>query len=234
RADKHQQQSLRRASKKFTYETRNGLYQLFERWCCVGRYADTTKETELRMMGAALEHVKDMNEREYLANIMDEERELLEHASLRAMAVLCRSASTLTSENPSSTADKKMVESGGPRDKLALFAWISDALSRPDVRIQRIGQRAVEWTIHSDLTDASMFRTLIQLSYGMSVTSSINSDLSACPLPSSEANMSNASVASGLGLMFGVSDGYASGAKGNAAAAAAAAPSAMPTLSTDQ
>ncbi|KAJ2723932.1 Cell morphogenesis protein PAG1 [Coemansia sp. Benny D115] len=179
-------------SQKFTHETRNGLYQLFERWCSLGRHAENSRETQIRMMSSALEQVKDHNERRFTVSLMESERQELELTSLRAMAVLCRDGLLATSQqsalrmNSSSAgasvaacsgADSKVAESGGPRDKAILFSWTTDALDHANPRFQLIAQRAVEWTIRSNPMDKSMVRALVQLAYGISVPGSISSML---------------------------------------------------------
>ncbi|KAJ2561046.1 Cell morphogenesis protein PAG1, partial [Coemansia sp. RSA 1836] len=73
---------------KFTCETRNGLYQLFERWCGLGRHASAGHETRARMAAAVLDQVKDPAERALAAEALEGEFRLLELASLRGMAVL--------------------------------------------------------------------------------------------------------------------------------------------------
>ncbi|KAJ1871441.1 hypothetical protein LPJ71_011920, partial [Coemansia sp. S17] len=97
----------------------------------------------------------------------------------------------------------------GPRDKAALFAWVSDALDHNDSRVQRIGQRAVEWAVSADPKDTTMVRVLIQLSYGLSVANSVSNGFAAA------AELGSGSVesprvgggTSGLGLMFGGNEG---------------------------
>ncbi|KAJ2391275.1 Cell morphogenesis protein PAG1 [Coemansia sp. RSA 2611] len=197
------QHSGRRAPKvssMFTHETRNGLYQLFERWCSLGRSADISRETQARMIGAAVDQIKDPTERESMAVALDDERQVLERAALQAMAVLCRSGSV-----PQVAADAEKGcaelggEPGGPREKAMLFAWVSDALNSTDPRVQRIGQHAVKWTILGDIKDAAMMRVVIQLAYGVSVASSINNGLA---LAETKAGAPGTGNTSGLGLMF--------------------------------
>ncbi|KAJ2878617.1 Cell morphogenesis protein PAG1, partial [Coemansia asiatica] len=161
-----------RATKKFTHETRNGLYQLFERWCSLGRFAESSRETQQRLIALALEQTKDTNERSYLALVLEEERRLLELVSVRAMAVLCRDG--LQSSDSTLSAEGKQLETGGPREKAILFAWISDALNHHSTRVQLVGQKAVEWTVRSDPGDATMVRVLVQLAYGMPVPNSVD------------------------------------------------------------
>ncbi|KAJ2891833.1 Cell morphogenesis protein PAG1, partial [Coemansia aciculifera] len=157
-----QQQQLKRKEpansvrQKFTVETRNGLYQLFERWCGLGKQKPATEGSE-------------------------HQPQQLELAALRGMAVLCRDAVHFYA-----MAGVVAAESGGPRDKAALFAWVADALDHHDVRVQRVGQRAVEWAVAAASgsggdskeadpipRDMAMMRVLIQMAYGMSVANSV-------------------------------------------------------------
>ncbi|KAJ2007812.1 Cell morphogenesis protein PAG1, partial [Coemansia thaxteri] len=203
---------------KFTFETRIGLYQMFERWCSLGRYADWSREAHGRMAAAALDPLKNSGERVLVADMVDSQKRRLEVASLRSMAVLCRDVAHTQTLPSGIIGNVKETDSpagstktgSGPRDKAALFTWISDALDHPDTHIQRVGQRAVEWTIGFDPSDAAMVRVLVQLAYGVSVASSVAS-ASAVGSGGSSASMDfqgmhtdlrNGST-SGLRLMFG-------------------------------
>ncbi|KAJ1721770.1 Cell morphogenesis protein PAG1 [Coemansia erecta] len=247
-----------RTSKKFTHETRNGLYQLFERWCCLGRYSESSRDAQQRIIASALEQTKDGSERAYLNVVLDEERRVLELTSLRAMAVLCRDGQLSMAGDAAMMADRKTVETGGPRERATLFSWISDALDHVSPRLQLIGQRAVEWTIRSDPSDAVMVRVLVQLAYGMPVSKSVDSGFglagespeigSGSAAGGSDGASINggagAAATSGLGLMFGTGDPSAlrtsvrhgSGATTAAAAAAVAGSSGsgLSTLSSDR
>ncbi|KAJ2859155.1 Cell morphogenesis protein PAG1, partial [Coemansia aciculifera] len=189
---------------KFTYETRNGLYQLFERWCGLGKHAESGHEAHARMAAAALDQLKDPAERALVAETLESEFSLLELTSLRAMAVLCRDAVHYhVAPNYSESASVGPAGSG-PRDKAALFAWVSDALDHNDTRVQRIGQRAVEWAVSADPKDTTMVRVLIQLSYGLSVANSVSNGFAAADLGSGSVESPRVgSGTSGLGLMFG-------------------------------
>ncbi|KAJ1671731.1 Cell morphogenesis protein PAG1, partial [Coemansia sp. RSA 25] len=194
---------------KFTCETRNGLYQLFERWCGLGRHASAGHETRARMAAAVLDQVKDPAERALAAEALEGEFRLLELASLRGMAVLCRDAAHFHLALPPpppplalALAPAAAAESSGPRDKAALFAWVSDALDHHDARVQRIGQHAVEWAVGADARDAAMVRVVVQMSYGLSVASSVsNGFVEDAGLVDRAAGAASA-AASGLGLMF--------------------------------
>ncbi|KAJ1893991.1 Cell morphogenesis protein PAG1, partial [Kickxella alabastrina] len=242
-----------RASKKFTHETRNGLYQLFERWCGLGRYAGTSKEAQVRLISLALEQTKDPKERVGLAALLEEESRILGLTSLRAMAVLCRDGllAPVSAKDAVSVADKKLIEPGGPREKGILFAWVSDALAHASSHLQLVGQRAVEWTIRSDPRDASMARVLVQLAYGVLVSASVSNTFSqgspdpgvtaasgscgpasaggsGCGGGGNSSATNHGITTSGLGLVFGAGDGLALGttvrhSSGTTAAAAAAA-----------
>ncbi|KAJ1946482.1 Cell morphogenesis protein PAG1 [Kickxella alabastrina] len=242
-----------RASKKFTHETRNGLYQLFERWCGLGRYAETSKEAQVRLISLALEQTKDPKERVGLAALLEEESRMLGLTSLRAMAVLCRDGllAPVSAKDAVSVADKKLIEPGGPREKGILFAWVSDALAHSSSHLQLVGQRAVEWTIRSDPRDASMARVLVQLAYGVLVSASVSNTFSqgspdpgvtaasgscgpasaggsGCGGGGNSSATNHGVTTSGLGLVFGAGDGLALGtsvrhSSGTTAAAAAAA-----------
>ncbi|KAJ2612611.1 Cell morphogenesis protein PAG1 [Coemansia sp. RSA 1365] len=207
----------------FTHETRNGLYQLFERWCSFGRFADSSKEVQARLISLAAEHVKDAVERDRLVATLDDERGMLELASLRAMAVLSRggvsafgSADGSLSVGGDNASPEHGGESGGPREKTTLFAWVTDALDSPDTRVQRIGQHAVKWSIMSDVKDAALLRVLIQLAYGISVASSIDSGFSFLPTQVAEGRehgwrrfSGSGGSTSGLGLVLGAHEGAA-------------------------
>ncbi|KAJ1932362.1 Cell morphogenesis protein PAG1, partial [Linderina macrospora] len=60
---------LPKAARRFTHETRSGLYQLFERWCGIGRYSESTREIEQRMVNSALDSVKDVLEKTAMAGV---------------------------------------------------------------------------------------------------------------------------------------------------------------------
>ncbi|KAJ2733635.1 Cell morphogenesis protein PAG1 [Coemansia sp. BCRC 34962] len=191
------------AKHKFTYETRNGLYQLFERWCGLGRHADSGRETHARMAAAVLDQVKDPAERVLVAEKLESDFLLLELMSLRAMAVLCRDAVQYHVVPNYSDSASVGTAGSGPRDKAALFAWVSDALDHNDTRVQRVGQRAVEWAVIADPKDSMMVRVLIQLSYGLSVASSVNNGFAAVERgPNSVDSPRVGGGTSGLGLMF--------------------------------
>ncbi|KAJ1721107.1 Cell morphogenesis protein PAG1, partial [Coemansia biformis] len=105
-----QQQPSRGAGKTsamFTHETRSGLYQLFERWCGLGRYSESSRDAQERMIAMAVDQLKDAGEKEHLAASLEDERQQLELVSLRAMAVLCRSGSTphASTEAPPNASD---------------------------------------------------------------------------------------------------------------------------------
>ncbi|KAJ2672299.1 Cell morphogenesis protein PAG1, partial [Coemansia sp. RSA 1285] len=117
-------QEARSAAASFTHETRSGVYQLLERWCGLGRYADSTREAQLRMVGVAVDQIKSSSDRARVAATIDEDWFLLNIAAMRAMAVLCRAA-----PRPDAAA---LADPGGPREKLTLFMWVSDALNHPD------------------------------------------------------------------------------------------------------
>ncbi|KAJ1874016.1 Cell morphogenesis protein PAG1 [Coemansia sp. RSA 990] len=181
----------------FTHETRNGLYQLFERWCGLGRFAESAHESQSRMIGAAVDHIKDSTERESMAAVLESEHRMLERAALRAMAVLCRSGCLPQTDGAKGTAETSS-EADGPREKATLFAWVSGALASSDLRVQLIGQNAIKWTILADVRDTAMMRVVIQLAYG--VTAAISNFASAdTSVPHTSNN------ASGLGLMLGAS-----------------------------
>ncbi|KAJ2789263.1 Cell morphogenesis protein PAG1, partial [Coemansia linderi] len=191
------------AKHKFTYETRNGLYQLFERWCGLGKHAGSGRETHARMAAAALDQVKDPAERALVAETLESEYLLLELTSLRAMAVLCRDAVQYHVVPNHSDSASVGTAGSGPRDKAALFAWVSDALDHNDTRIQRVGQRAVEWAVSADPKDTTMVRVLIQLSYGLSVANSVSNGFAAAERGSNSVDSPRGGGGtSGLGLMF--------------------------------
>ncbi|KAJ2060269.1 Cell morphogenesis protein PAG1, partial [Coemansia sp. S2] len=193
---------------KFTYETRNGLYQLFERWCGLGKHAEFGREVHARMASAALDQLKDPAERALVAETLESEFSLLELTSLRAMAVLCRDAVHYHVAPNYSESASVGPAGGGPRDKAALFAWVSDALDHNDSRVQRIGQRAVEWAVSADPKDTTMVRVLIQLSYGLSVANSVSNGFAAAELGSGSVESPRVGGGtSGLGLMFGGNEG---------------------------
>ncbi|KAJ1894003.1 Cell morphogenesis protein PAG1, partial [Kickxella alabastrina] len=249
-----------RASKKFTHETRNGLYQLFERWCGLGRYAETSKEAQVRLISLALEQTKDPKERVGLAALLEEESRMLGLTSLRAMAVLCRDGllAPVSAKDAVPVADKKLIEPGGPREKGILFAWVSDALAHPSSHLQLVGQRAVEWTIRSDPRDASMARILVQLAYGVLVSASVSNTFSqgspdpgvtaasgscgpasvggsGCGGGASSNATNHGGTTSGLGLVFGAGDGLTLGTSVrhiSSTTAAAAATAAMASGNT--
>ncbi|KAJ2397580.1 Cell morphogenesis protein PAG1 [Coemansia sp. RSA 2559] len=206
-AAKHEARST---AASFTHETRSGLYQLLERWCGLGRHADAARDGQLRMASAVVDHIKTPSDRAQAAAALDEDWYLLNIAAMRAMAVLCRAA-------PGRPDTAALADPGGPREKLTLFSWVSDALNHPDPRVQRIGQRAVQWTVCAAPEDAPMVRALVQLAYGVSVVSSVNNGFAAGAPPPA-----NARQTSGLGLVLGAPP---------AASASAAAPL---TLSTDR
>ncbi|KAJ2806526.1 Cell morphogenesis protein PAG1, partial [Coemansia furcata] len=190
------------AKHKFTYETRNGLYQLFERWCSLGKHSEAGRDAHARMVAAALEAVKDPGERALVGETLERELAVLGVASLRAMAVLCRDVTPHYSESAG------VVPAGcGPRDRAALFAWVSDALDHNDPRVQGVGQRAVEWAVGADPSDT--MRVLIQLAYGLSAASSVSNGFAPSAAGAAPAEVGAGSVesprmgASGLGLMFG-------------------------------
>ncbi|KAJ2158674.1 Cell morphogenesis protein PAG1 [Coemansia sp. RSA 552] len=217
-------QAAARAASMFTHETRNGLYQLFERWCSLGRFAESSRDLQMRLIGSAVDLVKGAAEREHLAAMLDDERHALELASLRAMSVLCRSESpardAATAAAEAALEGPKSGEPGGPREKATLFAWVSDALAQPDARLRLVGQHAVKWTVAADSRDAAMVRVLIQLAYGASVADG----LSSAKLLDENKGQSTA----GLGLMLGESAAkrrVPSDATGAGATAAATAPS---------
>ncbi|KAJ1987637.1 Cell morphogenesis protein PAG1 [Coemansia umbellata] len=232
---------LIKASSRFTHETRNGLYQLFERWCCLGRYSEISKDTQSRMIGQALDQLKGTEERAYLASVLEEDCYLLNLSSLRTMAVLCKNDPSMISAKDIASARTDLsgfVEPGGPRDKVTLFSWISDALNHQDPRVQCIGQRAVKWTIVTDPKDTAMVRILIQLAYGISVTSSVNNGFAAMVPAEGSGSIANQSTGhgtctSGLGLMLGAASASTkmSDMVQNLAAPATNAPL---TLSTDK
>ncbi|KAJ2801790.1 Cell morphogenesis protein PAG1 [Coemansia guatemalensis] len=207
----------------FTHETRNGLYQLFERWCSFGRFADSSKDVQARLISLAADHVKDAVERDRLVATLDDERSMLELASLRAMAVLSRGGSSAlpAADGPlpvggDNASPEHGSESGGPREKATLFAWVSGALDSRDTRVQRIGQHAVKWSIMSDVKDAALLRVLIQLAYGISVANSIDNGFSLQPTQTFEGKGPNWRSLSGsggstygLGLVLGAHDSAA-------------------------
>ncbi|KAJ2716769.1 Cell morphogenesis protein PAG1 [Coemansia spiralis] len=178
-------------SATFTHETRSGLYQLCERWCGRGRYAKSSADAQERLIALAVDGIKDAAEKEQLAAALEDERQQLELAALRAMAVLCRS------EQPAPALASGDGEPGGPREKGTLFAWVSDALACRDARMQLVAQCAVAWTVLADAKDAVMLRVLIQLAYGMSVAGSIADS------PEIPAMAEGRSATSGLGLLLG-------------------------------
>ncbi|KAJ2142488.1 Cell morphogenesis protein PAG1, partial [Coemansia sp. RSA 678] len=203
-ADSALKNSARRphtASSMFTPETRNGLYQLFGRWCSLGRHAEAGREAQVRMISMAMDQIKDLGERDAMALVLEGERQLLERSALRAMAVLCRSCGPTASVDAEKAGAELGGEPGGPREKAMLFAWVSDALSSSDLHVQRIGQHAVMWTIMADVKDAAMMRVVIQLAYGITVAGSINNGFAP-----SESKVGSANT-SGLGLVFGSNEG---------------------------
>ncbi|KAJ1899923.1 Cell morphogenesis protein PAG1, partial [Coemansia sp. IMI 209127] len=211
-AAKHEARST---AASFTHETRSGLYQLLERWCGLGRYADAARDGQLRMANAVLDHIKIPGDRAQATSALDEDWYLLNIAAMRAMAVLCRAAA------PGRPDIAALADPGGPREKLTLFSWVSDALNHPDSRVQRVGQRAVQWTVCAAPDDAPMVRVLVQLTYGISVVSSVSNGFAASAPPPA-----NARQTSGLGLVLGAPP---------AAAATASTSAAAPlTLSTDR
>ncbi|KAJ2359295.1 Cell morphogenesis protein PAG1 [Coemansia sp. RSA 2618] len=233
-ADTHTSKSAGRrahkASSMFTHETRNGLYQLFGRWCSLGRHAEAGREAQARMIGSAVDHIKDAGEREVTAMALEDERRMLERAALRAMAVLCRSGDQTAA---ASDADKSSAavaelggEPGGPREKAMLFAWVSDALSSGDPHIQRIGQHAIMWTIMADVKDTVMMRVVIQLAYGIAVAGSINNGFALAEGRTAGQGSANTS---GLGLVFGGNSGSTYEGRHRALSDAAAV-----TLSSDR
>ncbi|KAJ2850908.1 Cell morphogenesis protein PAG1 [Coemansia brasiliensis] len=183
----------------FTHETRNGLYQLFERWCGLGRFAESARESQSRMIGSAIDHIKDSTERESMAVVLETEHRMLERAALRAMAVLCRSGCLQQTDGEKGTAEPSS-EADGPREKAALFAWVSDALAGDDMRVQLIGQNAIKWTILADVRDTAMMRVVIQLAYGIkaAISSFASADTAMANVPHASNNTS------GLGLMLGI------------------------------
>ncbi|KAJ2086514.1 Cell morphogenesis protein PAG1 [Coemansia sp. RSA 986] len=180
----------RSTAASFTHETRSGLYQLLERWCGLGRYADTARDAQSRMANSVLDHIKPSSDRARAAAALDEDWFLLNIAAMRAMAVLCRAA-------PGRPDIAALADPGGPREKLTLFSWVSDALHHPDSRVQRIGQRAVQWTVAAAPDDAPMVRVLVQLTYGISVVSSVNNGFA------TGAPHASIRQTSGLGLVLG-------------------------------
>ncbi|KAJ1857314.1 hypothetical protein LPJ57_007130, partial [Coemansia sp. RSA 486] len=171
------------------------------------------RDAQQRLIALALEQTKDANERAYLAAVLEDERRQLELTSVRAMAVLCRRDGILAAE-AQAPGDAKLLETGGPREKVILFAWVSDALNHYSARVQLVGQRAVEWTVRSDPADAAMMRVLVQLSYGMPVTNSVENGFgSASPDPAA-----SATGAGGSGASVGAADGSGTGAASASAA----------------
>ncbi|KAJ2080522.1 Cell morphogenesis protein PAG1 [Coemansia sp. RSA 988] len=204
----------------FTHETRNGLYQLFERWCSLGRFAESSKEVQARLISLAADHIKDAVERDRLVATLDDERGMLELASLRAMAVLSRGGSSAlaSSDGPlavggDNASPEHVSESGGLREKTTFFAWVSGALDSRDTRVQRIGQHAVKWSIMSDVKDAVLLRVLIQLAYGISVANSIDNGVFLLPTQTTGGKgpdwRSLSGSTSGLGLVLGAHDSTA-------------------------
>ncbi|KAJ2498637.1 Cell morphogenesis protein PAG1 [Coemansia sp. RSA 1972] len=189
------------ASSMFTPETRNGLYQLFGRWCSLGRHAEAGREAQMRMIGMAVDQIKDSGERGAMTLVLEGERRLLERSALRAMAVLCRSCGPTALVDAEKAGAELGGEPGGPREKAMLFAWVSDALMSSDLHVQQIGQHAVMWTIMADVKDAAMMRVVIQLAYGITVPGSINNGFAL-----SESKVGSANT-SGLGLVFGSNEG---------------------------
>lgn len=72
-----------------SFETRLGLYKMFEEWCGYGAYANATRSREAAMMRDVLEQCKDTQERASATQLMEEERKALETAAINAMAMLC-------------------------------------------------------------------------------------------------------------------------------------------------
>ncbi|KAJ1916766.1 Cell morphogenesis protein PAG1 [Mycoemilia scoparia] len=151
--------ALLAACKKFTTETRNAVCQLVERWCGFGKLGNYTRENEADMMKGVLDQHKDSQDRGAITSHLERERRGLEEAALRAMAVLGR---VMFSENPYEKVNREKVIS----ESRVLFTWTADVFVHRDIRLQAIGQKAIEWYFGGRLNLGFLFRELIQKCWG--------------------------------------------------------------------
>ncbi|KAL0076042.1 cell morphogenesis N-terminal-domain-containing protein [Phycomyces blakesleeanus] len=121
-----------------SFETRLGLYKMFEEWCGYGMYANNTRARDAAMMRDVLEQCKDPRERGTMTQILEEERKSLETAALSAMAMLCRGPLYAF------LGQKKARQAVIQFDLHNVFRWIDAVFESHDPKCHSIARRALE------------------------------------------------------------------------------------------
>ena len=137
------------------FEIRYSLFNLFEGWCGYGQRGLQMRERESNMISALLEQVKDLNERNKLTGVIDEQRKALEFAAIKAMSTLCKGQLI-----------GREIESGPVFDPSIIFEWIDAIFSSENEKLIFFGRNAVEAIIlHNDEHEATISRELIDFCY---------------------------------------------------------------------
>ena len=137
----------------FSFELRMGLYRLFETWCGYGELSKQTRDREAYLMNQVLEQVKDINERASLTSMMEDQRMMLEVASLKAMCAL--SFGPLS--HASITTNKFELST--------IFNWIKSVFSAPDAKIHHIAHLSLDRTLSSNSEDEELWSLVVNECY---------------------------------------------------------------------
>ncbi|ORY95884.1 cell morphogenesis C-terminal-domain-containing protein [Syncephalastrum racemosum] len=142
-----------------SFETRLGLYKMFEEWCGYGAYANATRSREAAMMRDVLEQCKDTQERASATQLMEEERKALETAAINAMAMLCRGPLYAF------LGQKKARQAVIQFDMLNVLRWIDAVFESPDPIYHSVARRALEAVLIYNRDQPALLDDIIEQCY---------------------------------------------------------------------
>ncbi|KAG1211887.1 hypothetical protein G6F69_004186 [Rhizopus microsporus] len=142
-----------------SFETRLSLYKMFEEWCGYGVAAKTAQQREATMMRDVLEQYKETKERASMMQLMNEERKLLELASLSAMATLCRGPLYAY------LGQKKARQAIIQFDTLNVLKWIDAIFESQDPKYHSIARQALEAVMIYNQDQAVLLDDIIEQCY---------------------------------------------------------------------
>jgi len=133
------------------FDVRTSLFRLFEEWCGYGSVGNETRERDAKLLLSLTDQVKDLRERSVIASAMEEQRKLLEKASISAMAALCK--------GPVVARDKKkgVISFDVP----ALFQWLDAVFASDNESDSGIAQIALENLLYYNQDQPAMLEDVL-------------------------------------------------------------------------
>ena len=179
-------------------KVRCALFLALESWSGHGEYQALHREKEAQMMGAVLEQVRDLKERGQIATVLEEQRKLLETASLNALVTLCKVLPLKRDDKEEHQPTRKRTESNASvfvngvgrgnssTETLSSFnasipisrvmEWIKSIFLSPNELLQKHGQSAL-LNLLQNSEDSFLLSHVFDLLYSKEIPGKISKNL---------------------------------------------------------